>query len=396
MKKIIAIFIALVFIIPFFSQADKNKIERIINEVDENLLYSYVRTIQDFGEHPTGSEECEKVGQFIFNEFKKFGLETEYFEWTAEKYEGKNIIATLHGEDNSIVIISAHYDSYPTSPGADDDGSGIACLLMAAKIMSKYYFRHTIKFVAFSGEEQGMLGSKAYVSYLYEKGEDIIADLNVDTVGHAVSAEGGSLIRVITDEASLWITDIAEEMSIKHNIGLSLYRHGNFPAGDHQPFIDYGYEAVFFVEYEFNTNMHTPNDTVEHINKSYLGKVCKLILATLAEIADKKFSLRIKFKEPKIGYLYFGNREIMKIGKTIVIGRIYSKVVALENEGIKRIEFYFDGELKGFCYELPGEYIYMDKAFLEHEIKAIAIGKENDICRIKIFVINFLPAGPPH
>ncbi len=397
MRKFL-VFAIIIAIIPFYSNAKEDKISEMLSQVDGKILYDYVETIQNFGEHPTGSEACEKVGEFLFNEFKSFGLNVEYFEWKKGGYEGKNIIATLPGEDNSTVIISAHYDSYPTSPGADDDGSGIACLLMIAKIISNYKFKHTVKFVAFSGEEQGMLGSQVYVKYLYENGEDVIADINVDTVAHTESKKGGEFIRVLSDEASLWITDIAEEMSYKYDIGLSLFRHGNFPAGDHQSFIDYGYEAVFFVEYDFNTNMHTPNDTVEHINITYLKKVCRLMLATLANIADKEFHMRIRFAEPKIGSVYINNREIFKINKNeaIVIGRINALVVPLENEELRRVEFYFDGKLKGFKYELPCEYEYRDRAFFKHEIKAVAIGNERDICRINVFVMNFLPPGPPH
>ena len=397
MRKFL-VFAIIIAIIPFYSNAKEDKISEMLSQVDGKILYDYVETIQNFGEHPTGSEACEKVGEFLFNEFKSFGLNIEYFEWKKGGYEGKNIIATLPGEDNSTVIISAHYDSYPTSPGADDDGSGIACLLMIAKIISNYKFKHTVKFVAFSGEEQGMLGSQVYVKYLYENGEDVIADINVDTVAHTESKKGGEFIRVLSDEASLWITDIAEEMSYKYDIGLSLFRHGNFPAGDHQSFIDYGYEAVFFVEYDFNTNMHTPNDTVEHINITYLKKVCRLMLATLANIADKEFHMRIRFAEPKIGSVYINNREIFKINKNeaIVIGRINALVVPLENEELRRVEFYFDGKLKGFKYELPCEYEYRDRAFFKHEIKAVAIGNERDICRMNVFVMNFLPPGSPH
>jgi len=397
MRKFL-VFAIIIAIIPFYSNAKEDKISEMLSQVDGKILYDYVETIQNFGEHPTGSEACEKVGEFLFNEFKSFGLNIEYFEWKKGGYEGKNIIATLPGEDNSTVIISAHYDSYPTSPGADDDGSGIACLLMIAKIISNYKFKHTVKFVAFSGEKQGMLGSQVYVKYLYENGEDVIADINVDTVAHTESKKGGEFIRVLSDEASLWITDIAEEMSYKYDIGLSLFRHGNFPAGDHQSFIDYGYEAVFFVEYDFNTNMHTPNDTVEHINITYLEKVCRLMLATLANIADKEFHMRIRFAEPKIGSVYINNREIFKINKNeaIVIGRINALVVPLENEELRRVEFYFDGKLKGFKYELPCEYEYRDRAFFKHEIKAVAIGNERDICRMNVFVMNFLPPGSPH
>ena len=395
--KYICLAITILLIFPVLTNSE-DKIADIINAIDENSLYQYVKAIQDFGEHVTGSEKCNEVAEFIYNKFKEAGLEVSYHEWSSEGYKGKNVIATLPGKTNSSIILSAHYDSYPTSPGADDDGSGIACLLMASQIFSKYNFLHTIKLIAFSGEEQGMLGSKEYVKEAYRNGEDIIADINVDTVGHAVSKDGGSKLRVLTDEASIWITDIAEEVSEKYNLGISLFRHGNFPAGDHQSFLDYGYEAVFFVEYEFNSNMHTPNDTIEHVNISYLTKACKLVLAATARIADKSFSIRIKFDEPKIGNIYINDRKIMQIEEpyTIVIGRIHTSVKLMGNEEVKRVEFYFDGKLIGFSDASPYEYVYNNIAFFKHSIKAVAVANNSDICKMDVIVFNFLPPGPPH
>ncbi len=398
--KLLAVVIIFLFIAPtttIFEEGDK--IEEMIEMIEEEKLYEYISTIQSFGEHPTGSEACNEVAEYLLNEFRNYGLEATTMHWKNGKYEGENVVATLPGKDNATVIISAHYDSYPTSPGADDDASGISCLLMAAKIMASYSFQHTIKFVAFSGEEQGMLGSQKFVRWLYERNTDIIADINVDTVGHTASAEGGKMLRVLSDEASLWITDVAEKAAERYNIGISLYRHGNFPAGDHQSFIDYGYEAVFFVEYDFNENMHTPNDTIEHINFTYLAKVCKLVLATCATIADEDFLLRAKFIQPEMGRIYFGEREIMEIEKPfpLIIGRIHSEVWVEGSDEIERVEFYFDGELKGFSYSPPYSYNYTNNAFFTHEIKARVMGKNSsDICRIKIRVFNPLPPGPPH
>jgi len=166
---------------------EKDEIEKMLEMVNEEELHEYVSTIQSFGEHPTGSEACNEVKEYLVNEFGDYGLAVTTIHWKNGKYEGDNVIATIAGKDNATLILSAHYDSYPTSPGADDDGSGISCLLMAAKIMASYSFQHTIKFVAFSGEEQGMLGSQKYVRMLYEENTDIIADINVDTVGHVAS-----------------------------------------------------------------------------------------------------------------------------------------------------------------------------------------------------------------
>jgi len=334
----------------FTGFGENNKIEEIIDAVDGSMLFSYVETIQNFGTHPTGSEACQKVAEYIYNEFSNMGLNTTYYEWSNGKYEGKNVVAVLKGETNSSVILTAHYDSYPGSPGADDDGSGIACLLMAAKILSKYEFYHTIKFVAFSGEEQGSLGSSSYVRYLYDRGEDIIANINVDTVGHATSKEAGSLIRTLTNEASI------------------LYRHANFGGSDHQSFVNYGYEAIFFVEYEFNKNMHTPDDTIEHVNVSYLTKVCRLIVATTAKIADMHFSVRVRFAEPRLGSVYINGRKIFSLKEhhAVIFGRVYAIADVISNEEIRRVEFYFDGEVDGFCNSKPYSHIYDNIALFSH------------------------------
>lgn len=397
MERLICLSIAIFLIFPVYADESDDKIEQIIEKVDESILKNYVSIIQNFGTHPTGSEECEEVAKFIYDELNEIGLRVEYFEWSRKGYEGKNIVATIPGERNSSVILSAHYDSYPGSPGADDDGSGVSCLLMGAKILREYSFQHTIKFVFFSGEEQGYLGSQEYVKYLYNKGEDVIADINVDTVGHAVSGEGGNLIRTLTDESSIWISDVAEEICNEYDIGLNIYRHGNFGGSDHQSFIDYGYEAIFFVEYEFNSNMHTSEDKIENMNFSYLSKACKLAIATTAKIADKNFGVRVKFEEPELGSIYLNDRRILSIEEhyAIIFGRIYARVGV---EGYaKRVEFYFDGRIKGFCDAPPYEYIYRDIAFLKHDIKAVAVSNNsNDMSKIEIIVFNFLPAGPPH
>ena len=401
MKKLLCMAMAFLIFPAFTGFGENNKIEEIIDAVDGSMLFSYVETIQNFGTHPTGSEACQKVAEYIYNEFSNMGLNTTYYEWSNGKYEGKNVVAVLKGETNSSVILTAHYDSYPGSPGADDDGSGIACLLMAAKILSKYEFYHTIKFVAFSGEEQGSLGSSSYVRYLYDRGEDIIANINVDTVGHATSKEAGSLIRTLTNEASIWLSDVAEEIcnTYSDKISLQLYRHANFGGSDHQSFVNYGYEAIFFVEYEFNKNMHTPDDTIEHVNVSYLTKVCRLIVATTAKIADMHFSVRVRFAEPRLGSVYINGRKIFSLKEhhAVIFGRVYAIADVISNEEIRRVEFYFDGEVDGFCNSKPYSHIYDNIALFSHSIKVVAVSENAlDMSKIDIIMFNLLPPGPPH
>jgi len=401
MKKIAVFAVTMLFlstlttIMPAGADSGDKKILEIIESVDENTLYYYDKTIQDMGPHPTGSEECNRVADFIYNELKSYGLDVQYFPWEKKGLSGKNIVATLPGEDNLTVIISAHYDSVKVSPGADDDGSGVSCILMAAKILRNYSFKHTIKFVLFSGEEQGLYGSERFVREMYEKNEMIIADLQLDGVGHAVSNEGGSKIRISSNGASSLIANEVERMAEEYNnIGLQVIRFRDFPGSDHQSFINYGYKGVFFLEYEFNPYYHSSGDSIEHVNFTYMAKVCKLASATLASIADEHISLIAKIVEPERGGIYFGERKIFSLNdyKIIVIGRITVGVEIYSSENVSRVEFYMDGELRGVDEEIPYEYQYGKILFFKHHISIVAYGEKDwDMGEMDAYVFNPIP-----
>lgn len=106
----------------------------------------------------------------------------------------KNVIAELPGTDpdpavrGRIYIISGHYD-HPAgdvdAPGGDDNASGTAAVLEAARVMSQYPFRSTVRFIAWGGEEGWMLGSKDYVANVVAaNGENVAGMLNLDMILH--------------------------------------------------------------------------------------------------------------------------------------------------------------------------------------------------------------------
>jgi len=379
-----------------------DKIFEIIQQVNENVLYEHVKTIQDFGPHETGSQECEAIGQYIFNEFKSYGLKVEYDEWKNGRLEGKNVVATLEGKSNATVIISAHYDSADNSPGADDDGSGVSVVLMTAFILSQYEFNNTIKFITFSGEEEGSLGSKHYARKAYEQGEEIIAVLNLDCVGYAVSKDGGSKVSILAGETSKWIADVSEEICKKYDnlINLGIVRYPNRPYSDHQSFLDYGYEAIFYFEHEWSSYYNSPEDTIEHINASYLAKVCRLSVATLAKLADTNLDPIIRIVSPERGSLYVAGRKILSFpnANTIILGKIYAKAEVKSNEEINRVEFYFDGEIDHIEEEEPYEHVYDNIAFFSHSIKTMVYTSDGkyDMNKIYVKVFNVFREPPPH
>ncbi|MBS3773004.1 MAG: M28 family peptidase [Candidatus Thermoplasmatota archaeon] len=378
--------------------ADDDGLADIIAAVDRDELYRYDKTIQDVGPHPTGSDECRQVASFIYGEFMSYGLNVSYHAWEDGGLSSRNVVATLPGETNNTVIISAHYDSVDDSPGADDDGSGVSSVLMAAKVLSSYSFRHTVKFICFSGEEQGLYGSGVYAREAYQRNETILADVQLDGVGHAVSAEGGSTIRLCANDASTWITDAAQQVLDGHGdrIGLSIHRNRNFPGSDHQSFINYGYEGVFFLEYEFNPYYHSPGDTIDHVNFSYLTKVCKLATATVASIADREVSLYTRIVEPERGAVYAGDAKLMALGgyRTVVLGHTHVRVDVQGTETVERVTFYLDGEIRGVDETPPYEHEYSKVALFNHDVEVEVQGTDSvDLAQVPVVMFNLVPGG---
>lgn len=272
------------------SLESSSDILEMIQQVNTSHLKTYIQTIQDFGPHPTGSETCEALATYLHDTLDGFGLSVRREPWRYKLRSGDNIEATLAGTVDSpgVVIVCAHYDSVQISPGADDDGSGVSVILAVADIMSKYSFNSTVRFVLFSGEEQGLLGSYKYAQTAYRNDEQIIGVLNLDGVGYANTTENIQKIKHHTNDQSAWMVDLSTNIATLYadEIGLEIIRRPHVAYSDHQSFVTFGYDASYLLEYTLNPYYHTSQDTLEHMNLTYLTKVCKLTVGLLASIAD--------------------------------------------------------------------------------------------------------------
>jgi len=270
---------------------NNEEIVSLIQQIDEDLYLGFLENLTSFGPRVTDTQACEDAGEYIYNEFQEMGLDTRYQEWSNGNLYSNNVEATLPGineTSDEIYIICAHYDSVPGSPGADDDGSGVAAVLSAAKIMSQSSFNHTIRFVTFSGEEQGLYGSLYYVEEAYNNNENIIAALNADMIGFAENEDDASKINVYEDDNSEWLAEFTRDVSQEYNeyLELEVILSGYTWGSDHYRFWEAGYHAIFYAEYNFNDYYHSPEDTIEHMDISYATRASKLIIATLAELSE--------------------------------------------------------------------------------------------------------------
>ena len=354
-------------------------IVEMIQQIDEDLVFSYHQALMSFGSRYTGTENCTLAAQYLFDTFKDMGLGTSFHEWQYDGFSSRNVVASLPGTDsssNAVFIFSAHYDCTPGSLGADDDGSGVAAILATAKILSQYTFNHTIRFIAFSGEEVGTYGSFCYARDAYRNGDNIVAVLNADMIGYANTTQGGKILRFHQPQRSIWIADYASSIAETYHslIDLSVEKRPNYIGADHQAFIDYGYDGVWIAHHDGYPWANTPEDNPEHLNWTYQVKATKLLLAVMAEIARKPIDAQILLTSPYEGYGYFFNYPLFPLdfgrqwykglrGATIVIGRPLATATVYTNEDVEYVVFCIDGNFMFFDSEPPYEWKIQGKHY---------------------------------
>ncbi|MEM1514048.1 MAG: M28 family metallopeptidase [Candidatus Thermoplasmatota archaeon] len=380
--RVTSIVVAIFLIFPSISVSyeNKSKIEEILGMLNEEMLRNYTQAIVSFGARVTGSEACYNCAEYIYEKFLSFGLNANFYNWTDssgfKKYNGQNVEAILRG-DEKIIIFNAHFDSVENTVGADDNAAGVASLLAIAQVLSKFKFNHTIKFVAFSGEEQNLLGSNKYARNAYENDDFIVVEMNADMIAHA-NGENGSKFRIYSTEDADWIVEKIKEIN-KDFLNFQLII-GNisrkFGGSDYASFARYGFESIAFFEYEWNPYMHQPEDNLSNINFSYLLKTTRLIAGAIASIADAEiekpyFSILL----PKRGNIYFNGKEIRKIDveKIFIFGKIFISL-SLKTEA-EKLELYLDNKLINVFYSPPYELELSKFSLGKHELKIIAYNK---------------------
>ena len=249
---------------------------------------------------------------------------------------GVNVVDVLGiqtGRDpNRVVIVQGHIDSRVTdvmnftsdAPGANDDASGVALVLEAARLLSKEQFDATIIYAALSGEEQGLLGATLLAETAKERGWTVTAVLNNDIVGNTLGQNGARVadrVRVFS-EGLRASEDTAAQLTRRGNGGendgpsralartidavadeipggLDVFLVGRPDrfgrGGDHEPFLELGYPAVrFSVGIENYTQQHQDlrteggieyGDTPDKMDFPYLAKVTAINVATIARLA---------------------------------------------------------------------------------------------------------------
>lgn len=319
----------------------------IAAQVSDAELRRTVTTLVGFGtRHTLSSQTDPKRGigaalDWTEGRFKALGLPTVR---PCDTVTGKRVPAPTRVCDmvaiqlgterpNDVVIITGHIDSRVSdvmnataaAPGANDDGSGTAAVLEAARVLSKRKFPGTIVYAALSGEEQGLLGGKILADYAKAQGWHVIANLNNDIIGNSCGSDGvcdAKTVRVFSEgprwqgheelaaqirsfggendspsrNLSRFIDTLADKLAIGLDV-MQVWRNDRFGrGGDHTEFLNAGFPAVrMTVAVENYDQQHqdlrvekgvTYGDTVAAMDFAYLAKVTRLNTAALAWLAS--------------------------------------------------------------------------------------------------------------
>jgi len=249
----------------------------------------------------------------------------------ARDVEISSVVATLEGDEpgGRTYVMSSHYDSRNSdnadvtqdAPGADDNGSGTAAVIEAARVMADLPTHATLVFATYDAEEQGLLGSAHHAAALKTAGMDVQGDLNNDIIGASVGDQGEKnpgLVRIFSeaipmgsdparvngignenDSPSRELARYAQEIGDRYQTdfhGELIFRADRFlRGGDHLSFNAVGYPAIRFVEpvetfSHQHQNVRTENgieygDLAKFMDFDYLARVTRYNVAVLASLA---------------------------------------------------------------------------------------------------------------
>jgi hypothetical protein len=334
---------------------DSKTLYQIVDAVSASRLEADIKTLVGFGTRHTLSDTLSSsrgIGaarRWIKSEFETISkscgncLEVFYQKNYFTPKDGErivkpvwinNVVAIQRGKThpNRFVIMSGDIDSRisdPTnytddSPGANDNASGMAGTLEAARVLSKYSFENSIIYVGLSGEEQGLFGGKGLAAYAQEQGWEIIGILNNDMIGNIKGVDGvidnrsfrifsepvpaneseksrkarrfyGGEVDGISRQLARYIHKNVKQYMPEMN-PLMIYRLDRFGrGGHHRPFNDVGFAGVRIMEAHENyimqhQDIRTENgieygDVIEGVDFQYAKKLTAVNAINLASLA---------------------------------------------------------------------------------------------------------------
>ena len=271
----------------------------MVAAVDQTAYTNVWQALDDFETRYAYTPENRAAAAWMADLFLTYGLEVETQVY-ARNPDRANVIGILPGilDPGAVVYVGAHFDSIsPTAatlaPGADDNASGTAAVLEAARVLSGHSFAYTIKFAAFNEEEQGMVGSRNYCAKIAAEEERVIGCFNFDMIAYAGTDAAPPDLAIYTNSASIelaYVLAAACTAFVPDGVEPKVFEDAGATWSDHVSFWNRGYKAITGIEdggawSDFCPWYHTVEDTIEKYPKDYPTHVTAAIVAALAHVA---------------------------------------------------------------------------------------------------------------
>lgn len=276
--------------------------QSIVEQVKYDSVHQKLQKFQDFGIKTVGSSAHENTFTWLKSYYTTYGYATiEQQSVNVFGNVGNNLIITKIGKKypDEFIIIDGHYDTL-NGPGANDNGSGTVTLLEIARLIKDIDTDYSIKFIHFTGEERGLIGSQTYVNQIaVPQNLNIKAVLNIDEVG-GVANKVNSTIVCEQDESNptsnnAASSDLTNQMSNIFPLYTTLKTEiSNAYSSDYMPFQAVGYPITGLFEKNETPYTHTAQDIIANLDLNYLTEVAKGALATLLHFSQAQEKLNVK------------------------------------------------------------------------------------------------------
>ena len=278
-------------------------------QVNRNSLLAHLHALEGERHRVMSPQRLADAQAYLVRQFTSAGLSVRLDEFSCMGMTTVNVIARCPASrDAPRLIVGAHFDTVPNTPGADDNASGVAAMLEAARLTAAHVPEAPVEFVGFNLEEWGMVGSGHYAARLARERAPLLGMLSLEMVGFTESQGTqryppvlkrfypavGNFIGLVANRRSKPLLHTAERaMRSVPDLPVEtvvLPANGwlvpESRLSDHSPFWDAGYQALLVTDTAFlrNPHYHQPTDTVETLDLAFLEKVCQGLVELVASL----------------------------------------------------------------------------------------------------------------
>lgn len=276
-----------------FAQTFNSYYQSIVSNCVYDSLLNNLLDFTSFGVKEIGTQELVDARDWITNKYAQFGYSDvtfDSFTYTGQNVD--NIVVTKQGSvyPDTYLIMSAHYDT-KNGVGANDNGTGTAILLEMARVLKDIETEYSIKFIHFTAEEVGLVGSQHYVdNVVIPNNMDILLVYNIDEVG-GVSGMQNNTITCERDESNPPGNNVASDVATTTLAGcIELYSNLNTTisfayASDYMPFQANGEIITGLYETNESPFPHTASDIMANLDTSYVFEILQGATGAALEFA---------------------------------------------------------------------------------------------------------------